>query len=138
MFYVRPVSNQLLICEGEILCSGSSHFSPPPLYLDFRVHMQGLRMHPLSWNVYGGHTENVELLLKHGAKVNADFDSMNDQGSVTAMDIVLQLKTNEDGDERFVKMESILRKYGGKTMKEVLGGEDSSNQQDSTSEAKEL
>ena len=79
-------------------------------------------MHPLSWNVYGGHADNVELLLKYGATVNADFDSMDkSQGPVTAMDITLQLKSSgEDGeDERFVQIESILRKYGGKTIHEV-------------------
>ena len=94
-------------------------------------------MHPLSWNVYGGHTENVELLLKHGANVNADFDSMNNQGSVTAMDIALQLKTNEDGDERFVQMESILRKYGGKTIKEIQGESDSPEEVETEDDPKE-
>ena len=105
---------------------------------------QGLRMHPLGWNVYGGHADNVELLLKYGASVNADFDSMDkSQGPVTSMDIALQLKSSEeDGeDERFVQIESILRKYGGKTIQEVRneGTESASlNEKENAKETKDL
>ena len=84
-------------------------------------------MHPLSWNIYGGHIDNVKLLLENGANVNDEFDSMNDQGPVTALDVVLQLRVNEDGDDRFVQLESILRQNGAKTMKEL--------QQDATQSA---
>jgi ankyrin repeat protein len=86
----------------------------------------GLRMHPLSWNVYGGHAENIELLLRHGADVNLDFDSMVRRGDddpaadvVTALDVVLELRRNEAGDDRFERIEQILRRYGAKTMAEL-------------------
>ena len=70
----------------------------------------GLRMHPLSWNVYGGHVENIELLLKYGADVNLDFDGMNGNPvvAVTALDVKLQLQQNKKGDDRFTKMEQAL------------------------------
>lgn len=80
----------------------------------------GLRMHPLSWNVYGGHVDNVKLLLENGANVNADFDSMVDKAeSVTVTDVALKLAEVEEGDQRFKTMVSLLRKYGGKTMEEI-------------------
>ncbi|CAJ1931708.1 unnamed protein product [Cylindrotheca closterium] len=80
----------------------------------------GLRMHPLSWNVFGGHVENARLLLENGADVNADFDSMVDKvHSVTVTDVALQLQDVEDGDVRFEMMLSLLRKHGGKTMEEI-------------------
>lgn len=78
----------------------------------------GLRMHPLSWNVYGGHLENVRLLLENGADVNADFDSMDKKQPVTITDIALQL-ANVEGNEKFEKMVSLLKNYGGKTMREI-------------------
>lgn len=82
---------------------------------------KGLRMHPLSWNVYGGHLANIELLLEAGADINLDFDSMKAENTpVTALDVLLELLKNENGDERFVKMEKIFRKNGAKTMEEVL------------------
>ena len=87
----------------------------------------GLRMHPLSWNVYGGHLENVRLLLENGADVNADFDSMGkkeERQPVTITDIALQL-ANVEGDERFGKMVSLLKRYGGKTMREIQESEES-------------
>lgn len=85
---------------------------------------QGLRMHPLSWNIYGGHVANVDLLLKHGADVNLDFDSMDgSKAPVTALDVVLQLTKNEEGDARFVQLEKLLRAHGAKTMKELTSGE---------------
>jgi hypothetical protein len=81
---------------------------------------QGLRMHPLSWNIYGGHVDNAALLLEYGADVNADFDSMKkEDGAVTSLDIVLQLQDNEQGDERFVQLEKLLRQHGAKTMAEL-------------------
>lgn len=79
----------------------------------------GLRMHPLSWNVYGGHIDNIDLLLKHGADVNLDFDGMGEAGAVTALDVALQLVQNEKGDDRFTKLEKILRKHGAKTTEEL-------------------
>ena len=83
------------------------------------TYAEGLRMHPLSWNVYGGHLENIELLLKYGANVNLDFDGMGGTGAVTALDVTLQLQQNEQGDDRFTKMETLLRKFGAKTMEEL-------------------
>jgi ankyrin repeat protein len=84
---------------------------------------QGLRMHPLSWNVYGGHVDNVKILLEHGADVNLDFDGMEASNApVTALDVVMELVKNEEGDERFVKLEKLLRENGGKTMAELTEG----------------
>lgn len=82
---------------------------------------QGLRMHPLSWNIYGGHLANVNLLLQHGADPNLDFDGMGvPTEAVTSLDVVLQLIQNEDGDSRFVQLEKVLRESGAKTMEELL------------------
>ena len=85
---------------------------------------QGLRMHPLSWNVYGGYVDNIKLLIKYGADVNADFDTMagSDENAkaVTALDIALQLASHEDdSDNRFEVLVDILRKNGAKTMNEL-------------------
>lgn len=82
---------------------------------------QGLRMHPLSWNIYGGHVANVAVLLRYGVDVNLDFDSMGEKEPVTALDVALQLTQNEEGDERFVQLEELLRKHGGKTTEELRG-----------------
>jgi ankyrin repeat protein len=84
-------------------------------------------MHPLSWNVYASHVDNVQVLLENGASVNLDFDSIDKQGPVTSLDLVVQLRyittfqlvENAGGDERFEKIESLLRQHGGKTMKEL-------------------
>ncbi|VEU41876.1 unnamed protein product [Pseudo-nitzschia multistriata] len=81
---------------------------------------KGLRMHPLSWNVYGGHLKNIELLLGAGADVNLDFDSMVGDGDpVTPMDVLLELVKNEKGDDRFSAIEAVFRKHGAKTMEEL-------------------
>jgi ankyrin repeat protein len=81
---------------------------------------QGLRMHPLSWNVYGGHVDNVRLLLENGADANLDFDSMTgDKIPVTAMDIALQLRKVEEGDDRFAKLDALLRNFGAMTIEEL-------------------
>ena len=62
----------------------------------------------------------IDLLLKHGANVNLDFDSMGAPTTpVTALDVVIQLTQNEAGDARFVQLEKILREYGAKTMEEL-------------------
>ncbi len=82
---------------------------------------KGLRMHPLSWNVYGGHLANIELLLENGADVNLDFDSMMvDNAPVTSLDVLKELLKNEAGDDRFVAIEKVFRKHGAKTIAEVL------------------
>eukprot|EP00980_Cylindrotheca_fusiformis_P003339 scaffold746_cov123-Cylindrotheca_fusiformis.AAC.27 len=81
---------------------------------------QGLRMHPLSWNVYGGHVDNVRLLLEYGADPNLDFDSMSENKiPVTVMDIVFQLQGVEEGDDRFTQLDTLLRKFGALTSKEL-------------------
>jgi len=80
----------------------------------------GLRMHPLSWNVYGGHLDNIELLLEFGADINLDFDSMKGDGvAVTSLDVLLELLKNEKGDGRFVAIEKVFKKYGAKTMDQL-------------------
>jgi Ankyrin repeats (3 copies) len=81
---------------------------------------QGLRMHPLSWNVFGGHYDNIQLLLEYGADVNLDFDSMDGSGAkVTALDVIIALTKNEQGDDRFTRIETLLRSHGAKTMSEL-------------------
>jgi len=80
----------------------------------------GLRMHPLSWNIYGGHIGNVDLLLRYGADPNLDFDGMSQsKEAVTVLDVVELLVKNEKGDGRFVQIEKMLRDHGAKTMKEL-------------------
>ncbi len=58
----------------------------------------GLRMTPLSWNVYGNHIENVQLLLQAGATVNLDFDYMVDGTlqKVTVFDLLLYINSDID------------------------------------------
>ena len=81
---------------------------------------KGLRMHPLSWNVYGGHLDNIQLLLEHGADINLDFDSMKGDGLiVTSLDVLVELLKNENGDERFVAIEKVFRKHGAKTIDQL-------------------
>jgi ankyrin repeat protein len=82
-------------------------------------------MHPLSWNVYGGHIDNIRLLLEYGANVNLDFDSMKptDYTPTTVLDVVIELTKNEQGDERFVIIEKLLRAHGAKTITELQNNE---------------
>lgn len=58
----------------------------------------GLRMTPLSWNVYGNHIENAQLLLEAGADVNLDFDYVMDGTlqKVTVFDLLLYINSNID------------------------------------------
>jgi len=82
----------------------------------------GLRMHPLSWNVYGGHYENVKLLLEHGAEVNADVDS-GDGSIITVLD-ANQKFLGYNGEpspqiERFEKIQKLLLAHGAKTYEEL-------------------
>lgn len=77
----------------------------------------GLRMHPLSWNTFYGRHEIIELLLKYGANVNADFDLGGEAKKATVLDVVEQiLLATKDGEEkeRFVKTRNILVKNGAK------------------------
>eukprot|EP00546_Thalassionema_frauenfeldii_P014210 CAMPEP_0178911948 /NCGR_PEP_ID=MMETSP0786-20121207/9983_1 /TAXON_ID=186022 /ORGANISM="Thalassionema frauenfeldii, Strain CCMP 1798" /LENGTH=200 /DNA_ID=CAMNT_0020584461 /DNA_START=138 /DNA_END=740 /DNA_ORIENTATION=+ len=85
---------------------------------------QGLRMHPLSWNVYGGHVETAQVLLEKGANVNLDFDSMGQPPTkVTALDICTQIMENNDA-EMFVKMKELLLQYGAKLYSELNNDND--------------
>lgn len=57
----------------------------------------GLRMHPLSWNVYGGYHENVRALLDGGADINLDFDDMGDNPKkMTVLDVSTRLMEGEE------------------------------------------
>ena len=73
-------------------------------------------MHPLSWNVYGGHHKSVKLLLEHGARVNDDVDS-GDGETITALDIAHKYLNAED--ENFVQTRKVLLEYGAKTFEEL-------------------
>ena len=80
---------------------------------------QGLRMHPLSWNTFYGRYEIIELLLKYGADVNADFDvGKKDNGEAekgTVLDVIEQIMLGvEDVEEkvRFTKTRNVLSKNG--------------------------
>ena len=81
-------------------------------------------MHPLSWNVYGGHYESIKLLLESGAQVNADVDS-GDGAKITVLDICDKfLDSNADGEspqmERFQKVRKLLLQHGANTFAEEL------------------
>jgi len=80
---------------------------------------QGLRMHPLSWSTFYGRYEIIELLLKHGADVNADFDLGKNEGGEaekgTVLDVIEQILLGTDDKEekeRFMKTRNILVKNG--------------------------
>ncbi|KAL9183125.1 hypothetical protein ACHAXT_004912 [Thalassiosira profunda] len=80
---------------------------------------QGLRMHPLSWNAFYGRYDNIELLLKHGADVNADFDiGKAESGEAkpgTALEAVEQILLSLDDEEekdRFMQTRNVLVKNG--------------------------
>jgi hypothetical protein len=83
----------------------------------------GLRMHPLAWNVYGGHVENVRVLLEEGnADVNLDYDDA--KGSpITVLDTVLDIapdeKMDKPGLERFYMVKELLLKHGAKQYKDL-------------------
>jgi len=68
---------------------------------------QGQRMHPLSWQVYAGNYDIVEVLLDAGARVNDDFDlyppNAPVQTIVTALDIAAKLSGVEDMADRVEK-----------------------------------
>uniref|UniRef100_A0A6V2ABV0 Uncharacterized protein n=3 Tax=Ditylum brightwellii TaxID=49249 RepID=A0A6V2ABV0_9STRA len=89
----------------------------------------GLRMHPLSWNVYGGHNEIVRLLLDAGARVNDDFDlTPITNEKVTVLDISEQLLENmgidpNDTENKFVLTHQLLLEKGGKKFAELTSSE---------------
>jgi ankyrin repeat protein len=102
---------------------------------------RGLRMTPLSWNVYAGHVETAEALLTGGASVNMDFDSMRQSDppqKITVLDVILSIlppekkgeeeaatttakkageiieEEEEDPLQRHRKMKELLLKHGAK------------------------
>lgn len=80
----------------------------------------GLRMHPLSWNVYGGHYENIKLLLEHGAEVNADVDDGKGE-IITVLDANAKFLGGEPSSytERAANIQKLLLEYGAKTYAEL-------------------
>lgn len=100
----------------------------------------GLRMHPLSWNVYGGHATNVKLLLDYGADPNLDVDHTMDEGSEareTVLDIVQRIlgafdenyrdndRNNEDARyAAFREIQQLLLKHGAKNYAELGSAEE--------------
>lgn len=82
----------------------------------------GLRMHPLSWNVYGGHLQNVRVLLEEGkANVNLDYDSNGSPVTVldTVLGIVPEEKSDDPRDERWYELKDLLLKHGAKQYKDL-------------------
>jgi hypothetical protein len=82
-------------------------------------------MHPLSWNVYGGHVESVKLLLQAGAHVNADVDSGDGSGTkITVLDTCTNFLESNPGEddphvERFRQVHKLLLQYGAKKYAEL-------------------
>jgi hypothetical protein len=89
---------------------------------------EGLRMHPLSWNVYGGHLETAAVLLEGGADVNLDVDDMYNPGQpVTVLDLIEYTLDVGHIDKRFQQVKDLLLKFGAKRYKDLSkkGDEDS-------------
>jgi ankyrin repeat protein len=93
---------------------------------------QGLRMHPLSWNVYGGHVETAAVLLEGGADVNLDVDNMYDPSQpATVLDLIEFIVDVDQIDERFHQLKALLLKYGAKRYKDlpkIVGDEDKNDE----------
>jgi ankyrin repeat protein len=91
---------------------------------------QGLRMHPLSWNVYGGHVDTARVLLEHGASVNLPVDSMkNPTEKVTVLDILLDiLSVDQEASKaspdprlgKYYEMKTLLVKHGAKRFVDLV------------------
>ena len=97
-------------------------------------------MHPLSWHVYAGNHDVVELLLDAGGSINDDFDLYPPgapvQTIVTALDIAEKLsgvedmadsvEREEDGGggedprDRFKLTYDLLKARGGKKWEDIL------------------
>jgi ankyrin repeat protein len=81
---------------------------------------EGLRMHPLSWNVYGGHLETATVLLEGGADVNLDVDDMyNPSQPVTVLDLIEYTLDVGHIDKRFQEVKDLLLKFGAKRYKDL-------------------
>jgi hypothetical protein len=85
----------------------------------------GLRMHPLSWNVYGGHVETARVLLQHGAQVNADFDHLVKENGrtkpITVLDMVSDVIGTDAGSkepsphlQKYYQMRDLLLEHDAK------------------------
>jgi ankyrin repeat protein len=85
----------------------------------------GLRMTPLSWNVFGGHLETAKALLDGGAQVNLDVDTTangNGLRKVTVLDIVEMITPEPPHPDmkpspkvkKFIDLKAMLIKYGAK------------------------
>ena len=62
---------------------------------------KGQRMHPLSWNVYGGHVETARVLLEYGANVNLDVDWLRSRvyDEATSLDLLLDILPDQPSDD---------------------------------------
>jgi len=85
-----------------------------------------IKMHALSWHVFGGHVKSAELLLDHGADPNQLLDSLDgDQKRVTVLDMLDQLleeeaaEASEDEIAPFKEMRDMLVKRGAKRKDEL-------------------
>ena len=90
----------------------------------------GLRMHPLSWNVYAGHYESVKVLLDGGADINLDFDDMGENpNKVTVLDVSTRLvkadkaKGDDNKEDRFDITHQLLINRGAKLYDEVIASQ---------------
>ena len=115
--YGQPAVSRLLLEKG----------ADPNIRSTFEY---GLRMTPLSWNVYAGHVENARVLLDYGkADVNMDFDFMGPPGDpprlLTCYDVILEILESFQGDggdakqEAFMDMKALLESFNAKTYKEL-------------------
>jgi hypothetical protein len=83
---------------------------------------------PLSFNVFYRHVECIKTLLKHGADVNADFDTAYRDYPATALDIAYRL--NKDDTDLLNEIIPILLDHGAKTYDELQNKESTSQQSD--------
>ena len=130
--YGQAAVTKLLLTTTTKTTNGETMVADPNIRTTFA---QGLRMHPLSWNVYAGHVDTAKVLLEHGADPNLDFDGpATDQArsdnsvpqltSITVMDVILQMlahdETRKDPNmKRFRDMKELLVKYNAKTYREL-------------------
>ena len=83
-------------------------------------------MHPLSWNVYGGHYKSAILLLDAGADIDADFDkSMEEDIKLTVLDVAEEIasqQTDQTEQNPFVQTSKLLKERGAKKYSELQYG----------------
>ena len=87
----------------------------------------GLRMHPLSWNVYHGNVGTARVLLENGAQVNLDVDHMTNDRKVTVLDIVEEIIENTlEGNpllHQYKDMRQLLLSNGAKRYTDLVDQE---------------